>query len=250
MIFSKKTAHSHDKIDALRLINDDTPFAINEAFRALYTKVIYLPIIDKCKKIAVTSSVSGEGKTYLATNLAISLAKNSDNKKIVLIDLDMRKPRISRVLSKHLNKTKSRNGMSEYLAGIDSEPNVISTDVPNLSVILAGKENANALGLVTSVRMSELLEKLSLEFDYIIFDTPPVSLVSDALALSDKIHGYIIAARSEYSDINNLSHAVELIQNVNGVIFGTVLTAVNPKSIGNSSILNHSADYYKSQGEN
>ena len=170
MIFSKKTAHSHDKIDALRLINDDTPFAINEAFRALYTKVIYLPIIDKCKKIAVTSSVSGEGKTYLATNLAISLAKNSDNKKIVLIDLDMRKPRISRVLSKHLNKTKSRNGMSEYLAGIDSEPNVISTDVPNLSVILAGKENANALGLVTSVRMSELLEKLSLEFVYIIFD--------------------------------------------------------------------------------
>lgn len=97
--------------------------------------------------------------------------------------------------------------------------------------------------------MTELIEKLSAEFDYIIFDTPPVSLVSDALVLSDKINGYIIAARSEYSDINGLTHAVESIQNVNGVIFGTVLTDVNLKSGGRSNKYYHSKEYYKTDVE-
>lgn len=250
MIFSKKDVHSNDNVDALRLINDNTPFAINEAFRALYTKVLYFPIADKCKKIAVTSAISGEGKTYLATNLAITLAKNSDNKKVLLVDLDMRKPRIARVLSKNFKELKRNSGASEYLAGIDENPNIVSLDIPNLDFLFSGKENSNALGLVNSKRMVELLDKISQEYDYVIFDTPPVSLVSDALVLADKINGYIISTRSDYSDINNVAHAVELIQNVNGEIFGIVLTAVNPKSnVKYSRSYRSTYDYYRSDSE-
>ena len=249
MIFSKKDVHSHDDIDALRLIGDDTPFAINEAFRALYTKVLYFPIADKCKKIAITSAISGEGKTYLATNLAITLAKNSDNKKVLLVDLDMRKPRISRVMSKSFKKLKYRSGASEYLAGIDATPNIVSFDIPNLDILYSGKENSNALGLVNSKRMLELLDKVSEEYDYVIFDTPPVTLVSDALVIADKINGYIISTRSDYSDINSVSQAVELVQNVNGEIFGIVLTAVNPKSNAKYSRSYRSSSnyYYKTE---
>ena len=99
-LFSKK-AHSNDKVDELRLIDENTPFAITEAFRALYTKILYLPIEDKCRKIALTSAFSGEGKTYISINLAITLAKSSENKRVLLVDADMRKPRVARILSKY-----------------------------------------------------------------------------------------------------------------------------------------------------
>ena len=249
-MFSKKDIHSLDNEDSLRLINDDTPFAINEAFRALYTKVIYFPIADKCKKIAITSAISGEGKTYIALNLAITLAKNSDNKKVLLVDLDMRKPRVARILASQFKKIKSRTGVSEYLAGIDDVPNIMPMNIPNLSVLFSGKETSNALGLVNSKRMAELLDKLSAEYDYIIFDTPPVSLVSDALVIADKINGYIISARADYSDINNQSSAIEAIKNVNGEIFGIVLTAVDPKATKNASRHYDSSEYFKSDSEN
>ena len=100
--------------------------------------------------------------------------------------------------------------------------------------------------------MVELLDKISEEYDYVIFDTPPVSLVSDALVLADKINGYIISTRSDYSDINSVAHAVELVQNVNGEIFGIVLTAVNPKSNVKYSraAYRSSADYYRSDSDN
>ena len=84
-IFNKKKAHSNDKIDELRLIDDNTPFAITEAYRSLYTKILYLPIEDKCRKIAITSAFSGEGKTYISINLSITLAKNSEKKKVLLM---------------------------------------------------------------------------------------------------------------------------------------------------------------------
>lgn len=231
MFFSKKNkAHSNDRVDELRLIDDDTPFAINEAFRALYTKVLYLPITDKCRKIALTSAFSGEGKTYISINLAITLAKNSENKKILLIDADMRKPRVARILSKYNTEKVEKGGLSEYLAGINDEPNIIQTDTPNLSILFSGKESANPIGLINSKRMDELIEKCSAMFDYIILDTPPVTVVSDAVLLADKINGYIMASRADYSNINALSEAVDIVKNVGGEVFGVVLSSVNPKN--------------------
>ncbi len=250
MIFSKKKAHSADKVDALRLVDDSTPFAVNEAFRSLYTKVLYFPITDKCRKLAVASSISGEGKTYISINLAITLAKNSDNKKILLIDLDMRKPRVLKILSKYYEKNKSHSGLSEFLAGIDNKPNIIGTDIPNFSILFSGKETSNAIGLLNSKRMDELLNMLSEEYDYIIFDTPPVSVVSDALVLADKIHGYILSTRAEYSTTNHLSDAVETIQNVNGQILGIVVTAVNPKASDDSKNYYRNSNYYNTPKEN
>ena len=137
-LFSKK-AHSNDKIDELRLIDESTPFAITEAFRALYTKIMYLPIEDKCRKIALTSAFSGEGKTYISINLAITLAKSSENKRVLLVDADMRKPRVARILSKYCEDY-TVSGLSEYLAGIDEKPNIVTTDIPNLSILFRARK--------------------------------------------------------------------------------------------------------------
>ncbi len=235
MSIFQKRAHSNDRIDELRLLDENTPFAVNEAFRALYTKVLYLPIEDRCRKIALTSAFSGEGKTYISINLALTLAKNSENKKVLLIDADMRKPRVARILSRYYNSKEAKSGgLSEYLASIHEAPNIISTDIPNLSILFSGKESANPIGLINSKRMQELIEKCSEQFDFIIFDTPPVNVVSDAILFADKINGYIMAARADYSNINSLSEAVESIRNVGGEVLGAVLCNVNPKNVGGS----------------
>ena len=84
--------------DSMRILDDSTPFTIKEAFRTLYTNILYLPIEDKTKKIAITSAFPGEGKTYTSTNLAITIAQNSDNRRVLLIDMDMRKSSISKIL--------------------------------------------------------------------------------------------------------------------------------------------------------
>lgn len=226
-LFAKK-AHSNDKVDELRLIDDSTPFAITEAFRALYSKITYLPIDDKCRKIALTSAFSGEGKTYISINLAITLAKSSENKKVLLVDADMRKPRVARILSKYCDDP-AISGLSEYLAGIDETPNIVETDIPNLSILYSGKESSNPIGLINSKRMAEFLENCSESYDYIILDTPPVTVVSDAVLLSDKVNGYVMAARADYSNVNALSEAIETVKNVGGEVFGVVLSSVNPK---------------------
>lgn len=242
--FNNKRAHSNDKVDELRLLDENTPFAINEAFRALYTKVLYLPIEDKCRKIALTSAFSGEGKTYISINLAIALAKNSENKRVLLIDADMRKPRVARILSRYQNEQTEKGGLTEYLASIHEEPNIIQTDIPNFSILFSGKESSNPIGLINSKRMDELLAKCSESYDYIILDTPPVTVVSDAILFADKINGYIMATRANYSNINSLAEATDLIKNVGGEVYGVVLSSVNPKNTRGS--YGYKSGYYSS----
>lgn len=229
MLFNKKNAHSEDSEDICRILGEETPFAISEAFKALSTNILYLPIEDKCKKICVTSSYAGEGKTYVSLNLAISLAENNDNKKVLLIDMDMRKPRIGRLLYDFCKPEKNVSGLSEYLASIDKTPNLFKTKNENLYVLFSGATTSNPSGLINSKRMGELLRSVAEEFDYVIIDTPPVGVVVDALLLASKIDGYLIAQRADYSDIRSLSDTVEAINNVHGQLFGVVLSAVDPK---------------------
>ncbi len=231
MFKTRKPVHYSLREDSIRILNDDTPFLISESFRMLQTNILYLPISDKCKKIAVTSPISGEGKTYISTNLAITLANNSD-KKVLLIDMDMRVPRVKKLLSHRLMDSDNSHGLSEYLAGIDSEPNICKTDIQNLHILFSGKENTNPTGLINSPRMNTMLATLSEVYDYIIFDTPPINIVTDPLLILDKINGFILSARANYSNVNALNLAIETIKNVGGEVFGVVLTDANIKSQG------------------
>ena len=148
--------HSSTEADSQRIICDTTPFAIREAYRSFYTNVLYLPIADKCKKIVITSAFPGEGKTSVSVNLAYTIAINSPESKILIIDADMRSPRVIKLLG--LND-KKRHGLSEYLAGIDEEPDIIPSAVhTNLSILLSGAQNANTPGLIASTRMQTLMQ--------------------------------------------------------------------------------------------
>ena len=220
--------HSSIEADSQRIICDTTPFAIREAYRSFYTNVLYLPIEDKCKKIVITSAFPGEGKTSVSVNLAYTIALNSPESKILIIDADMRSPRVIELLG--LND-KKRHGLSEYLAGIDQDPNIIPSSVhKNLSILLSGAQNANTPGLVASTRMETLIEYCNNEYDYVIIDTPPVNIVSDAIMLSDYVNGYILVCRADYSDVNSLADAMDNLTRAGAKIFGTLLSSYNAKS--------------------
>ena len=129
--FNKKiSTHSSVSEDAKRLISKDTPFAVTEAYRTLHTNLLYIPTKTKCKKFAFTSAFSGEGKTSASINLAYTIAINSPDLKVLLVDCDMRKPRIAHIVG--IKGTSNVHGLSEYLADIDSEPNICnSTQKPH-----------------------------------------------------------------------------------------------------------------------
>ena len=243
MFKRKKVPHSLVREDIERVLDKDTPFAISESFRMLYTNVLYLPISDKCRKIAITSPVSGEGKTYISVNLSITLANNSDNK-VLLIDMDMRVPRVKKLLQSRVQNAEKFSGLSEYLAGIDSTVNILKTDIDNLDVLFSGKENTSPIGLINSPKFNALMDDLKDKYDYIIIDTPPVNIVTDALLVLDKVNGYILSSRANYSNINALNTAIESIKGVGGEIFGVVLTEANSKNFAKSKYKYPRGDYH------
>ena len=226
--FGKKVVHDNDVNDSLRIVSEDSPFAIKEAYKTLYTNILYLNIEDKCKKIAMTSAVSGEGKTVASTNLAVTLAQNSTDCKVLLIDTDMRQPRVSALLG----IDKDTHGLSEYLAGIDEAPNFVYVPDKKLTVLASGANNVNPTKLIGSKRMASLIHSLEEQFDYIVIDTPPVNIVSDAILLHELVNGYIIVTRSDYSDVKSVGEAVARLEQINAEIFGIVLTSVKLKTMG------------------
>ncbi|MBR7117305.1 MAG: CpsD/CapB family tyrosine-protein kinase [Clostridia bacterium] len=222
----KSRAHSSLELDARRILSDDSPFGVREAYRALYTNIMYLPIEKKCKKLVMASACPGEGKTLVSINLAYTIAANSPDTKVLLIDGDLRNPRISPLLEIDHDST---HGLSEYLAGIDAEPNFIKTAYPNLSLICSGAESTNTTALLSSARMDKLFALLDEKFDYVIIDTPPITIVSDAVFFSEFTDGFLLVVRADYSDVNTISEAVGVLESVDAKIIGFVLASLDAK---------------------
>ena len=209
----------------LGVINEDTPFAIKEAYKALFSNILYLNIGSKCKKIAVTSAISGEAKTTLSANLAVTLAQNLEGKRVLLIDADMREPSIARAFAIRPGV----HGLSEYLSGIDEDPHFDYLPQHKLMVITSGGRCYNPTKLIGSEKMQRLIKACENEFDYIIIDTPPVNIVSDAVLLNGIVDGYLISTLSDYSDLNTLGQCISKLEHVGAEIFGIALSGVHLK---------------------
>ena len=210
----------------LNLLTAETPFAIRQAYKSLYTNVLYLNIESECKKIAVTSPLPGECKSTVSANLALMLAENLEDKRVLLIDSDMRSPKVWKLF----DLPRNGKGLSEYLAGIDELPNIQRYGSTRLSILTTGGQSVNPTKLAGSQNMRKLMEYCAERFDYVVIDTPPVNVVSDALLLGSFIDGYIISSRSDSSDINSISDCVDNINKTGKDIFGIVLSDVKLKS--------------------
>ena len=202
-------------------LSANSPFAIKEAYNAIRTKLIFTGKGEKCPVFAVTSSLAADGKTTNAVNLAVSFA--IAEQRVLLIDADMRKPSIHR----HFH-TDVKNGLSEVLAGLTTQINIRSTDVEHLSILTAGQIPPNPAELLSTEKMDSLLEYVRDYFDYVIIDTPPINIVTDAAVLAEKVTGYIVVTQSGKNHIRDIADALRMLEEMNANIVGLVLN--DPKN--------------------
>lgn len=195
--------------------------AISEMFRLLRTNLNYMNV-DKAKQVLlVTSSVSGEGKSFVGLNLAMTIALS--NKKVILLGLDLRKPKMHQYLGVENGK-----GISNYLIKQADLPSVIKKypDNDNLSYITSGPIPPNPSELILSERMDELITELQKQYDYIVIDTPPIGLVSDALLLRKYVSNILVVVRQKYTKKAMVKDLEMLYQNDELKNAGLVYNAV------------------------
>lgn len=185
----------HDESGEQIVISHDRKNFIAEQFRQIRTSLSYLGLGSRKKKVLVTSSIPGEGKSFVSANLAISLALT--DKKVVLLELDLRKPKLSEIF----NMSSTAAGISNYLIGEKEADEIIKrTDVnSNLFIISAGPIPPNPSELILNGRIKELLAYLENAFDYIVIDTAPVSPVTDAYLLSQFCDATLYVVRHGYT---------------------------------------------------
>ena len=200
-------------------------FSANEAYKLLRTKLEYSIVTDKnCRVIAVSSVTPGEGKSLSSINLACSLAQL--NKRVLLMDCDMRKPSLAAKMS-----LQSAPGLSDYLIGKMDFQDVcqhyeIGANYGGIQVVPAGNTPPNPLELLSSEKMAWTMENLEKHFDYIILDLPPVGEVSDALVTARLADGVLIVVRQDYCNRVNLKEAVQQFEFVECKILGVLMNGV------------------------
>jgi capsular exopolysaccharide synthesis family protein len=190
---------------------------VAEAFRGLRTNLQYSQIDKPLKSVVVTSANPGEGKSTVATNLAVTYAQSE--KRVLLIDGDLRKPTVHNILD--LNK---KPGLTNMLFdNIDLSAGIQKTVVDNLHVITSGDSLTNPADLLGSQKMKRLLTLLQEKYDVVIFDSPPVLAATDASILSTITDGVIIVTSSRKTKVDDIKVTRDSIEGVNGKILGTVL---------------------------
>lgn len=219
MIFNKnkKVKHSQKKLPVL---TDKTSFSVVEAYKTIRTNLMFATQNPGCKRIIITSTAPNEGKSVNCTNLAITLAQTESN--VLIIDCDLRKPTIHKLF-----KVKGIPGLSEVLAGMNSINEVLhETAYPNLQVICGGTVPPNPAELLNSPVMDELLNVLSKSYDFILFDTPPINVVSDALVLSAKTDGVVLIVKQGETTHPELKHALNSLGFAQAKVLGIILNGV------------------------
>lgn len=221
---SKKHKESRSIQDERKnLLSLKSDFFIREAYKTLRTNVSFAlgAEEERCKVIVVTSSLQSEGKSITAVNLAISYAMT--NRKVLLVDCDLRRPKIARLMQ--LN---AKAGLSNLLVDPKVKKDaIISSGVENMDVLLSGSIPPNPSELLGSPRMRELLRELQESYDYIFLDTPPINMVTDAVVIAPESDGVIFLVRANKSERGAVAHAVKQMEYSKTRILGFVLNGVD-----------------------
>jgi non-specific protein-tyrosine kinase len=205
-----------------------------EAYRQVRTNIQFVNLDKKSKTLLVTSAQPSEGKTTVATNLAIALAQSG--KRVILVDCDLRRPTVHTLLEVAGNRglcdmiIRGRNDLS-YISG---------TLVPNLRLLPAGRIPPNPAELLGSERMKAVVAWLQTQADIVVFDSPPVLAVTDAVILSQIIDVTLFVVSAASTRYPSFIDALERIAAVDAPIAGVVLNKVDPQRDGS-----YYANYYK-----
>lgn len=210
------------------IVQKDPKSPISEMFRTLRTNIQFMNTNKNLKTLLITSTITGEGKSLIAANLAATFAQA--NKRVVLIDCDMRKGRQHNIFS-----TSPRPGLSNYLSGIDPEGGksdqdlakyIRETQIPNLYLLPSGNIPPNPSELIASEKMVNLLKELSELCDLIVLDGTPSLIVTDSVILSRFVDTTIIVTSQNETKIDELNKVKKDIDNVGGKIAGVVINKI------------------------
>jgi len=210
--------------------------SVSEAYRMLRTNLNYIDIEKEDKTIVITSPSMAEGKTSTLCNLAITMA--NAGKKVLLVDCDLRKP----LVHKYFDIGNEEGLVNILVEGLFAESVVDEIeDVPNLQIITSGPVPPNPSEILASNVMNNLISKLKVAYDVILFDAPPICSVTDAALLSNIADGVILVVASGSTNVGSAKLAKKLLQKVGANILGVVLTKVDKSK---SSSYYYNENYY------
>ena len=214
-----------DKIAGVseRVIVATSPRTVfHEAYQMLQANLKFISLDRKIRSIAITSSVAGEGKTEVAANLAAVMAQVG--RRVLLVDADMRKPS-----QHHLWGLINSIGLSNVMVGEHDLEDAVQKITDNLSVLTSGVMPPNPLALIDSERMTSFIEMLSLNYDYIVFDTPPLTGNAESAVLSQMVDGALVVVRPKLVNSATATAAKSLLERSETNVLGIVANSVNVK---------------------
>lgn len=207
-------------------IENTSSLEFMESYNSLRTNICLAPSNRKYRKIVITSSIPQEGKSTVAVNLAVSLRNAGFS--VLLMDGDLRRP----TLHKLLIADTAACGLTDILQGYAAFGEcVIHLEETGLDFLPAGPVPGNPAELIGSTEMVKLIDFASGQYDYILFDTPPVSVITDAAILSKFSDGVILVVRPNYTRVEFARSAKKNLVNVGANVIGTVLNAGDTKRI-------------------
>ncbi len=231
----QKARNGNGNGNAELLMNVDGRSPLAEAYRHLRTSVLLSTAGRTPKSLLVTSSLPGEGKTTTAVNTAMSLAQTGAS--VVIIDADMRRPRLQAIF-----EMQGQEGLSSILSSDISEDDMLkivrNDEASGLSVFTSGPIPPNPAELLGSDQMRRLLAALQANYTHVVVDSPPVSSFTDGVLISTMVDGVLLVVQGGKSSRHIVRRSKQLLNDVGAKIFGVVLNNVNLQS--------HDYYYYQS----
>lgn len=217
---AKKEQFNHREYS---VIDESSPFDLKEAYNALRTNLLFVIGAKKTNIIVFTSGYANEGKTSTCANIALSFAMAGARS--LIIDADMRKPKVHRIFDVNMSP-----GLSDVLCGNVTDDTIQKTKYNNLYAMSVGKIPPNPAELLVSTNMEKMLDAVSEGFDYVFIDTPPVGLVTDAAVIARRAGGAVLIVRKGRSRKEGIRAAKNALEQAGTGVIGYVFTDVDSDS--------------------
>lgn len=203
--------------------NRHVPFAVVEAYKTIRTNLTFLLSNKKSKVFGITSAEAGEGKSTTAINMAIAFSQLGD--KVLLIDADMRRSSVHKKM-----RIENISGLSDVLAGFDNFDNTVKHISDTLDILTAGQVPPNPSELLGSATFKELVANVGEKYGYVIIDTPPVDVVTDALVIAPQTAGLVLVVKDGVTPTDAIKRTIEAAKFAEINILGAVMNGANSKS--------------------
>jgi capsular exopolysaccharide synthesis family protein len=222
MALGRRTNEHSDAPHKYKL-DDKSSFVMQESYKTIRTNLQFALAGSKNKSFIISSSFPAEGKSITCANIAITLAQNAN--RVLIIDADLRKPTQHKIF-----RVDNSHGLSTILVGFDKLGEAIHKDVDkNLDLITSGPIPPNPSELLGSNRMDVLLDKLNEFYDYIVIDTPPINVVTDAIVLAPKTAGVALVSRQKVTTYDEIKKALDAIEFAKVKVLGIIVNDINVK---------------------